>query len=517
MQAIRATEHLRAATNDDFVSPAGSHELVLELEPPGVIHPAHVPWLAECVDLPTEEVRQALASLERVDLLMTLAERLEHATVPRRLAELGVQPRELLLRRLPVPAATARPNRVPPDGGPQVLSMENAHWQDLLRASDGVARLRRLNGPASIIEVRSFEVQCSFLRLLSVLRGDGPLFGPQYTPNTSPPTPPELVVLPRGRTGFGNKPMRAYELRLSGHVALICFQEALVQLDLQTGDFTARQFGGASFVCIDEHEAVFCDGVRLSVMDLATRQFVLEPRSLPGRVALGACCGIEVLDTRSRTTALLPGPSASSGFGFAASPCGSFVWVNILPECDDFGVFSLERMERVCRVWPHSTLGTPRCEGDPGEGHDGTARALVQQGEGFWFLYGRHLLVGSRAHDLERTPHAACFDRSGTRVATVDDEYLTIHELAQDGKPERSSRWSLTPIKAHLTLDEFDLTGFESGAENLIAAVGTVGELQHSTVDQLRAQLYTEESDDTLQRLIDEARAKNLPSRLTRG
>lgn len=517
IQAVRATAHSRAATNDDFVSPAGTHALALELDAPGVVHPAHLPWLAECLDLPMERLRQVLGSPEEIDLLTTLAERLEHVTTPPRLAALGVQPRELMVRRLPVPAATARPNRVPPAGGPPTLSIENAHWQNVLRTNEALATLRRLSAPTIIIESRSLEVQRSLLRLLSVLRGDGPLFEPEHTLNTTPPTPSELVVLPRGRTGFVREPMRAHEVRLSGDVALVRFQEALVQLDLTTGDFTARQFAGASCVHIDEHEAAFCDGARLSVLDLETRQFVLDPRSMPARVPLGACCGLEVLDTRSRTTALLPGPSASSGFSFATSPCGSFVWLDILPEHDDLGVYSLEHMDRAYQVWPHASLGTPRTEERSSEGHDETARALVRWGEGFRFTYGRHVLDGSRAFELERVPHAACFDRSGTHLATVDDEYLTLHALAADGPPQRSSRWSLAPLRAHLTLDELDLNGLECDPETLLATVGTVGELSVCTVDVLRAQLYTEESDERLQRLIDEARAKHLPSTLTRG
>lgn len=127
------------------------------------------------------------------------------------------------------------------------------------------------------------------------------------------------------------------------------------------------------------------------------------------------------------------------------------------------------------------------------------------------------MLDGSRAFELERAPHAACFDRSGTHLATVDDEYLTIHALARDGPPQLSSRWSLAPLRAHLTLDQLDLSGLECDPETLLATVGTVGELSACTVDVLRAQLYTEESDERLQRLIDEARAQHLPSTLTRG
>lgn len=452
LRAVRGAARLRAASERDLTAPEGGADLALELEAPGVLHPALVPWVAACVGEPAEALLAAWTSGDDGDLRASLPSRLRRARPPEALAALGVQPKELLLRRLPVPAGAARENRAPPAGGPPVLSSLNAHYQELLRTNASVAALRRLRGPDIIIEERSRAVQRCFLRLLAVLRGEGPPFEASDLPGLESDGDRPLIGMPRCCADFVREPIEPRELALCGDRVLLRFDAALVQLELPSGAVHVAPFGPASLVRSDADEAIFFDGAQLVVWDLAQRRFVLTPRSLPARVALGACCGVEVLDTATRRLATLPGPMASSGFDLATSPCGAYVWPCVLPACDDLGVFSLEAMERAYLVWPNGSLGTPRPPRRRGEGHDGTARALVRRGPGFRFLYGRHVLDGERAHELPRAPQVACFDGAGERLATVAGEELVVYQLAADGAPAPAARWSIRELRAHPTL-----------------------------------------------------------------
>lgn len=336
----------------------GDDVRALPVAAPGLIHPAHFEWVAEILGRSQDSLNEALRSIHDGNGLSAVSQALHEAKIPKRLAALGVTADDLIIRSVPVPPARLRPNIETPSGA--VMSPLNAAYQELFRWSQGIQKLIDLGGPEIIIESRALCMMESFQRLLHLLGGRGHRFTPQYQPNTSPPTPPELVVMPRRRTaGFMSPPASPREVRIIGTTAIIRFPVALACVDMKSGQFSVQPFSEAQFASVNDAEAVFCDGARLSVFDLSRRQFVTEPRHVPPRITLGACCGVEILDTASRTTALLPGPMASSGFDFVASACGRYGWLDVVPQADELGVFSVQNIARVLHVWPHATLGTP--------------------------------------------------------------------------------------------------------------------------------------------------------------
>jgi hypothetical protein len=509
--AIRAVAKSRKVSNRDFVSPSGKDERALELPEPGVIHPAHVAWVAQCLGRTPESVERVLLEPSPDDHLAALARALFKAAPTPLLRKLKVEPAELLIRRLPVPPGNQRPNR-------DVLTHQNASWQHLFRSAQSVTKMVALGVPEIILDGRAYELQRGFSRLLHLLRGLGPELVPRHLPNTDPPTSKELVVLPRrSSAGLGVPPTTPFEVRVVDDLALVRFPTALAQIDLSDGRFWVQPFADAGFARIDQREAVFCDGLRLHVLDLKRREFTVEPEALPLRVILGACCGVEILDTEKRMTALLPGPLASSGFDFAVSPCGRYGWLDMVPRADEVGVFSIERLERVFKVWPHPTLGTPAGGKNFGEGHDGTPRALARFGESFRVAYGRHVISGKRAHELPETPRAMSFDTTATRLATADEKHLTLYALSSTGAPKPSVRWSLAPLHAHLRMDAFDLTGLGADAVALSNAVGTVATLAALTPRLLGERLYSEPTPEALKRIVSHAKHLKLATHLTRA
>ena len=521
LRSLRIPSNARVVTDDDFATPVGDDVRALAVAVPGLIHPAHFEWVAEILGRSQESLVEALSSIHDGNGLSAVSQALREAKMPARLSALGVTADELIIQRVPVTPATLRPNVEAPSGARKVMSPLNAAYQELFRWSRSVQKLTDLGGPEIIIEARALSMMGSFERLLRLLGGKGHRFTPQYQPNTSAPTPPELVVMPRCRTaGLMCPPTTPREVRLVGATALIRFPVALACVDVNSGQFSVQPFAEAQFAAVNDSEAVFCDGSRLSVLDLNRRQFVIEPRQVPPRITLGACCGVEVLDTASRTTALLPGPMASSGFDFVTSACGRYGWLDVAPQVDELGVFSVEDIARVCRVWPHATIGTPAEVEDLGEGHDDTPRALARLDDGsFRFVYGHHLLHGPHAYQLPQEFKAVGFDLTGTKLAVVDLTHLSVFALSALGEPTLIARRSLAPLAEHLTADRFDFTNTGLNAEAIMAATGTIETLAGLDPQELSELVFFDEEPkpEALERLIAEARALKLQTSLEPG
>lgn len=521
LNAVRAARTAPAVTDSDFTEPTGDETRAIEVAAPGLIHPAHFGWVAEILGRSEESLVSSLSGIHDGDGLTPVTEALRSAKTPARLRALGVKAEELVIRRFPVSPGSQRPNATPLPGSGTVLSAVNAAYQDLLRSSHSVQKLTDLDGPPIIIESRALSMMAALERLLHLLGGKGHRWTPQHEHDTDPPTPPELVVMPRRRTeGLYSSPMIPAQVRLVGTTAIIRFPVALACIDVTSGEFSVQPFAEAGFVSVTDSEAVFCDGARLSVLDVQRRQFVTDPRHLPPRVILGACCGVEILDTASRTTALLPGPLASSAFEFVTSPCGSYGWLEIAPRADELGVFSLQDVARVYQVWPHAEVGMPAESEDPGEGHDDTPRALARLEDGTWrFVYGRHLLHGPHAYELSRGFTAAAFDPNGTRLAVVDATHLSLFALNRLGEPTLSTRWSLEQLGQHLTADRFDFTGTGLDANAVLAATGTIENLASLTPSELIDRAFFDEEPDpkALARLVADAQGLRLPRVLRRA
>jgi hypothetical protein len=258
-------------------------------------------------------------------------------------------------------------------------------------------------------------------------------------------------------------------------------------------------------------------GSRLVVFDTRTDTFTVEPPELPRHLVLGACCGIEILDTQTRQVTTMPGPLASSGFDVTVSSCGRFGWIDLLPEADDIGIFSIERQERVFQPWPHPTLGMPTSRGSVGEGHDDVVRALAACDDGtFRILYGRHVLDAAHAHALDREPRVAAFDPTGERLVTLDDQALEVHTLDANARPRLVTRWSCAALTDHLAPA---LPVVEAGLElgELMATVGTTRALTRLRADELADRLHLEtDAVPQLESLIRAARTMSPRTRLER-
>ncbi len=499
----------------DFVSPTGRDEKCLPVPGRGVIHPAHVGWVAEALGRSREWVTETLGADGLGAVLKALGEASPDATAS--LRRRGIDPQDLVWHWLPVPAGLTRPNVVPFAGANPVLSPENAAWQALFRSAQAVQKLIEFDAPPLIVDNRCDQLQRSFESLLFTLRGQVN-FRPERSLHAESPLPEAVVVAPARSQSWVEEPLRPLQVGLCENVALVRYPGGLARVDLRSGRFSTHPFCGASLVTMAGGQAVFCDGARLNVFDLSVDDFVLHANQLPRRVVLGACCGVDILDTASRCVATMPGPLASSGYDVATSACGRWGWVELGPQVDDIGVFSVEDLARVFQPWPHPSVGRPEAE-DPGEGHDGTVRALARRPDGaFCLLYGPHVLKAEAAHALPTTPSAAGFEASAQRLATVDAEHLSVFELSESGVPTLQTRWSLSAIRPHLSLDGFDLsgTGLEAGA--VLGAVGTVAALGALDVEQLEARVFfdADPTPGALSRLLRAARQTPLPTALTR-
>lgn len=509
LAAVRATKGSKHASAKDFIAPAGTAPRHVDIPPPGVVHPALLPWIAEALGQPRRAVK---ATLER-DGAGALASAL--ATVESaKLRKLGVAQGELLLRRLPLPVGRARPNPRPKNSGP-VLSPLNAMLEMFDRECRSQARLIELEAPEIIVRSRGLGLQQRFEAVLALLRGRGLPFEPELELPTEPPTPPELIIPPPDCGGWFDAPARPFGVVLEGDTAVVRYHSALARIDLATGDFSTHAVGEAALVRLRDGKALLARGSRLVVFDARRDAFTLDAPRLPARVVLGACCGVSILDTRTRKVALLPGPLASSGFDVALSACGDYGWIDLAPRRDDVGVFSAARLERVFQPWPHAKLGRPAVKSASSEGHDGSPRALVARGGGFRLLYGRHVLDGPRAWPLKRMPGVAAFDVRGERLVTLDESALTLYTLDALGKPTVAREWSCAALTTHLApalpLEE---AGVDRGS--FMPSVGTTARLISLSAVELAERLYLDASDaPRLEPVLQAARALlPLPSRL---
>jgi hypothetical protein len=509
IQQVRAAEHTKRASAGDFVAPLEKAPRHVEIPPPGVVHPTLLPLIAEAIGRTPSEVRATLEE-DGVGPLATALAKVKSAELRR----LGIAPTELLLRRLPIPLGSARPNVTPAGSGP-VLSPLNAMLEMFDRECRSQAQLIKLRAPDVIVQHRTQSLQRRFEAILSLLDGRGLPFEAEHEAATNPPIPPELIIQPPSVGGWFAEPARPFSVLLERDTASVRYFSAIARIDLVNGDFSTHAVGEARLVRLLYGKALLARGSRLVVFDARRDSFTLEAPELPARLVLDACCGVNILDTRTRRIALMPGPLASSGFDVTLSACGEYGWIELEPRKDDVGIFSASRLERVFQPWPHPKLKRPAVKRASTEGHDGTARALVAlEGGGFRLLYGRHVLDGPHAWELNGMPIVGAFDVRADRLLTLDETALTLHTLGPSGKPTIARRWSCDALSAHLA-PELPLA--QSGVDpgSLMANVGTTARLVGLSSEQLASLLYlAPHQAPRLEPVLEAARALQLPSRL---
>ena len=509
IQEVRAAEHTKRASARDFSAPSEKALRHVEIPTPGVVHPTLVPWIAEAVGRTPSEVKATLEA-DGAGPLATALAKVKSAL----LRKLGVAPTELLLRRLPLPLGKDRPNATPAGSGP-VLSPINAMLEMFDRECRAQAQLIKLGAPDVIVQDRAQSVQRRFEAVLSLLDGRGLPFEAEHEGPTNPPSPPELIIEPPSCGGWFAEPARPFSVLLERDTAIVRYYSAIARIDLVTGDFSTHDVGEARLVRLLDGKALLARGSRLVVFDARRDSFTLDAPELPARLVLDACCGVTILDTRTRRLAVMPGPLASSGFDVTLSACGDYGWLDLEPRKDDMGIFSASRLERIFQPWPHRKLKRPAVKLASEEGHDGTPRALVAlEGGGFRLLYGRHVLDGPRAWALNGMPIVAAFDARAERLLTLDETALTLHTLGPTGEPTIARRWSCDALSAHLAPP---LPLKEAGVDpgSLMANVGTTARLAGLSSEQLTSLLYLGPHDaPRLEPVLEAARAVRLPSRL---
>lgn len=323
-----------------------------------------------------------------------------------------------------------------------------------------------------------------------------------------------MIAAPRTGSWVG-APLRPLQVAVAGSTAVVRFPGAIARIDVRTGEFSTHPLADAGLLALVEGRALFQDGVHLVVFDTNKNEFATSAPSIPRRVVVGACCGISVLDTDTRMVATMPGPLASSAFDVVTSACGRYGWLEIGPQLDDVGVFSIERLESVFQPWPHPKLGRPELADDPGEGHDDVARSLAcLPGGSFRCLYGAHVLQDAMAHPLPTTPLAAAFDADGDQLIAVDASELRCYVLGVEGKPELERCWSLGSLEAHLSARDLALAGTGLDEGRLMGVVGTIGALAALTPHQLQTRLF-EAPDSSRHRAFEQliAAARATPRR----
>lgn len=504
LESGRGTKGSRRASAKDFTAPAGTAARHIDIPPPGVVHPALVPWIAAALGRTRSQVMQTLAE-EGVEPLAVALSTAQSAKLQKR----GVAPSELLLRRLPLPQGKSRRNPRVAGSGP-VLSSLNAMLLMFDRECRSLAKFIELGAPEIIVQARARGLQTRFEAVVALLEGRSLPLEKDLDLPTDPPTPPQLIIPPPDCGGWFDEPARPFSVLLEGNTAVVRYHSALARIDLATGALSVHPVGEAGLVRLRGGKALLVRGSRLVVFDTRADAFTLAKPPLPARVVLGACCGVSILDTRTRKVALLPGPLASSGFDVSVSACGNYGWMHLAPAMDDVGVFSVERLESVFQPWPHAKLRRPTIKGELGEGHDDTPRALVARGRGFRLLYGRHVIDGPRAWALASKPNVAAFDARGDQLVTLDETALTLHALDGAGKPTVVKRWACDGLTAHLapTLPGADLA-------SLMPSVGTAARLAGLRPEELAERLWLEPSEAaSLVPLLEAARALSLPSQL---
>lgn len=522
LRAVRSLARTKRAEDQDFTSPSGAETRHIEVPKPGVVHPAHFAWIAECLEQSTEWVERTLdeGTPDESCGVRAIAKALSESRGPGRdrLSRIGVDPGELVLRRVPLAPGDARPNPLLSLRSNPVLSSENAALQMFRQGAQALTRLIELGAPAIIIDNRANQLQHQFRTLHHMLQGPGPLFEPYEELATDPPTPTSLII-PPPRGSWTGAPLRPLQVAVAGSSVVVRFPCAIARVNLQSGAFSTHPLGDAGLVAIVDGRALFTDGAHLVVFDMNEGEFTLEAPSLPRHVVVGACCGIAVLDTDTRMVATMPGPQASSPFGVVISGCGQYGWLELSPQLDDVGIFSVERLERVFQPWPHPSVGRPGDTEDLGEGHDDVARAVARLPDGsFRCVYGEHLLQDRTAHRLLSAPLAAAFDAMGDQLVTVDAAELRCYRLGVDANPSLKMRWSLKPLETHLSACYLRLEGSGLDEGSLMGAVGTVGALASLTPSELEERLFAESdaSQRALATVIGTARSISLPSVLER-
>jgi hypothetical protein len=500
LNAARMAAETRLAVDEDFISPSGTETLHIVVPEPGVVHPAHRALLAECIGETVEWVDHTLEEGTPDDAsgVRAMATALRQARGPGsdRLRAMGIKPEELVLRHIPIAPGRARPNPYRLGSNP-VLSSENAALLMFHRRCKRLAHRIDLQCPSFILDNDANVVQRSFRELHDVVQGCGPGFAAFDEGLTDPPRSASLIAPPRIGSWVG-APLRPLQVALAGSTAVVRFPGAIARIDVRTGEFSTHPIADAALLAIVEGRALFRDGVQIVVFDTNNNDFAAYAPSIPRRVVVGACCGISVLDTDTRMVATMPGPLASAAFDVVTSACGRYGWLEIAPQQDDVGVFSIERLESVVQPWPHPKLGRPALNGDPGEGHDDVARALVRlPGGAFRCLYGEYVLDAAAAHRLPTTPLAGAFDAGGDELTTVDASELRCYALGVEGHPELKCVWSLRALVPHLSARALDLeaSGLDEG--RLMGVAGTMGALAALTPEELTSRLLLE-SDPSL-------------------
>ena len=489
LEAVRAVANASRAPPKHFTSPDRRAAAWIDVPGPGVVHPAHHRWIAQCLGQSATAVRATLDAISLEAGVPALAAALQNATGPgvKKLRALGVDPQELVLRRVPIPPGAQRPNLAPPGSAP-VLSPLNAALEMFFRECRSLERLVELKAPDIIVQSRGLSLQSSFESLLEVLRRGEPLFKEQE------PQKKRLVIPPPRGSASVTPPGRPLSVVIEGDTAVVRFPFAIGCVDLESGAFTTHPIADSNLVALIDGQAWFTWDAHLVVFDTRARTFTLRPRKVPRRFVVGACCGIFVLDTRTRKLATMAGPLASSGHDVAVSACGKYGWMSVFPRADEVGIFSIERLARLFQLWPHPELGTPGRKRDLMEGHDLTVRALARAKTGaFRLLYGARLVHGRHSSELDRKPEAAAFDATSDRLVTLSDGELHLHRVDVRARPRRVARWSLEPMLEHVAPTALGLP-----AEQLLDVMrvaGTVRELGQLDEQSLRDGLYLSEDE----------------------
>jgi hypothetical protein len=258
-------------------------------------------------------------------------------------------------------------------------------------------------------------------------------------------------------------------------------------------------------VRMGRHHAIFqLDGeASLAVYDLHERKFVEEPRALPKHLVRTACCGVELWNITDRTYTIMPNGDLDSEV--MVSGCGDYGWLDLEPEKDDIGVFSIAEARSVFQPWPHPVLER-RLHVERTD--DSAVRALGRTPSGeFCFFYGGWLCASAGMLEVADA-RAANFDARAERFVCVGERSLRILNVATG----EWKNWSLDPLFAHLR-GSLLLEGVALDETTLMGTVGTVSALAAMSPETLVEQLHERSRNAPPERELSVliSRAKQVP------
>src|SRR5262245_36751534 len=106
LRAVRVSANTKPAEDQDFTSPAGAETRHIDIPEPGVVHPVHRAWVAECLGQSVEWVERTLneGTLDQPCGARAIAKALceSQGRGRARLGRMGIDPCELVLRRVPL-------------------------------------------------------------------------------------------------------------------------------------------------------------------------------------------------------------------------------------------------------------------------------------------------------------------------------------------------------------------------------------------------------------------------------